>query len=176
MGQILAGQHEGVYLLRFEGDVRLTLCAAANRYLDAMFSDPGFKSIMVDLRAAEGIDSTSLGLLAKLSIRAKTEFGFTPTLICDDADLLRVLRSMGFDDEFTIVSKAPEVASELGPLPELAVPEAELRAQVLDAHRVLMNMNDDNRAAFQDLVAVLEAEVDGPPDTAPVNPALRASL
>lgn len=147
-----------MYLLRFEGDVRLTLCAAADRYLVTMFEDPAFKAVMIDLTSAVGIDSTSLGLLAKLSIRAQAEFGFKPTLVCDSPDLQRVLRSMGFDDVFHILDAAPEHPAELGALPELAIPEAALRAQVLDAHRVLMNLNDNNREAFRDLVMALEAE------------------
>ena len=158
MGQILAGQHEGVYLLRFEGDVRLTLCAAADRYLASMFADPGFKAVMIDLSAAEGIDSTSLGLLAKLSIRAQSEFGFQPTLVCDSPDLQRLLRSMGFEDVFHILDSAPQSPAELGALPELKISEDELRAQVLDAHRVLMGLSDSNRAEFKDLVTALEAE------------------
>ncbi|MFK7915031.1 MAG: STAS domain-containing protein [Pseudomonadales bacterium] len=177
MGQILAGQHQGVYLLRFEGDVRLTLCAAADHYLKTMFDDPGFKTVMIDLSAAAGIDSTSLGLLAKLSIRAQTEFGFLPTLVCSSPDLLRLLGSMGFDDVFHILESAPQNPAELGALPELKIPEDALRAQVLDAHRVLMDLNDSNRTRFQDLVTALEAEEPlAAPDTASAaTPAHRAS-
>ncbi|MGI9326205.1 MAG: STAS domain-containing protein [Pseudomonadales bacterium] len=178
MGQILAGQHKGVYLLRFEGDVRLTLCAAADRYLARMFEDPQFKGVMVDLTSALGIDSTSLGLLAKLSIRAKEQFGFIPTLICDSADLRRLLDSMGFDDVFNIVDSAPQSPADLGPLPALEVPDAQLRAQVLDAHRVLMSMNDNNRDTFKDLVEALEAdEAQAQSEAAArLSPSLRASL
>lgn len=176
MGQILAGQHDGVYLIRFEGDVRLTLCAAADRYLGLMFDDPAFKDVMVDLTVTEGIDSTSLGLLAKLSIRAQQQFGFVPTLICDSKDLLRLLQSMGFEDVFHIVAQAPQIPSELGALPEHEVPQAELRAQILEAHRVLMGLNDDNRVAFKDLVAALEADEPTTDAGPPLNPSLRASL
>lgn len=158
MGQILAGQHDGVYLLRFEGDVRLTLCSAVDRFLDEMFADPQFRSVSVDLSQANGVDSTSLGLMAKLSLRAQERFGFLPSLICSDPDLLRVLHSMGFEDVFEIIEQAPRTATELGALPQLDVPEAELRERVLEAHQVLMGLNDGNRVAFRDLVAVLEAD------------------
>lgn len=175
MGQILAGQHQGVYLLRFEGDVRLTLCAAADRYLAEMFADPGFKTVMIDLSGAEGIDSTSLGLLAKLSIRAQAEFGFQPTLVCDSPDLQRLLRSMGFDDVFHILHSAPQSSAEMGALPELKISEDELRAQVLDAHRVLMGMSESNRSKFKDLVTALEAEEPMPASAdAEASPAQRA--
>lgn len=167
MGQILAGQHDGVYLLRFEGDVRLTLCSAVDRFLDEMFADPQFRSVSVDLSRASGIDSTSLGLMAKLSLRAQERFGFLPTLICSEPDLLRVLNSMGFEDVFEIIAQAPRSATELGALPQLDVSEAELRERVLEAHQVLMGLNDGNRVAFRDLVAALEAECQAAPGDSP---------
>ncbi|MEM1231974.1 MAG: STAS domain-containing protein [Pseudomonadota bacterium] len=164
MGQILAGAHQGVYLLRFEGDVRLTLCAAVDQFLDQMLRDPEFRSVAVDLTRASGVDSTSLGLMAKLSLRAQERFSFKPTLICREPDMLRLLRSMGFDDVFEIVPEPPRSAAELGPLPRVDVPEEELRAAVLEAHQILMGLNEDNRVAFRDLVAALEA------DCAPAEP------
>ena len=101
-GRILAGSHEGVYLVKLEGDVRLTLCSAIDRYLDAMFEDPNFRSVLVDLNAASAVDSTTLGLLAKLSVQTHKRFGLVPALFCDNPDLLRVMRFMGFDDVFQI--------------------------------------------------------------------------
>ncbi len=158
MGRILAADHNGVYLLRFEGDVRVTLCATADDYFNRMYEDPKFKSVLVDLSVTEGIDSTSLGLLARLSIEAKKRFNFVPTLVCRSPDLLRILHSVGFDDVFNIVEETPVTPDALGELPRMDVCEDELRAQVLDAHRALMSVNASNREAFRDLVAVLEAE------------------
>ncbi len=48
-GRILVGDHEGVYVLLFQGDVRLTLCTAVDSFLDRMFDDAGFRSVVVDL-------------------------------------------------------------------------------------------------------------------------------
>ena len=64
-GRILAADHNGAYALKLVGDVRVNLCSAIDDYLEHMFNDPGFESVMVDLCEAEGIDSTTLGLLAK---------------------------------------------------------------------------------------------------------------
>ena len=72
IGRILVADHNGVYMLKFVGDVRVTLCATVDDYLHRMFDDREFKSVLVDLSETEGIDSTSLGILAKLSIQAET--------------------------------------------------------------------------------------------------------
>jgi hypothetical protein len=44
-GRIMVGDHDGVYVLLFQGDVRLTLCTAVDAFLDRMFQDAGFKSV-----------------------------------------------------------------------------------------------------------------------------------
>lgn len=165
-GRILVGSHDGVYVLVFEGDVRLTLCTTVDAYLEEMFQDPEFRSVLVDLTKTENIDSTSLGLLAKLSIQAEKRFGFRPTLISTRRDITRVLLSMGFDEVFDLVESTLEHKDQLSELPRRMAGDEDVRQRVIDAHRALMSMNEANREAFQDLVAQLEADAAaGPPET-----------
>lgn len=157
-GRILVGDHEGVYVLLFQGDVRLTLCTAVDGFLERMFDDKGFRSVVVDLAGTESIDSTSLGLLAKLSIQANRRFGYRPTLVSPRADITRVVDTMGLDDMFNVVEEPLVHHRQLEELACRAATEEEVRTRVLEAHRILMGMNETNRAAFQDLVTTLEAE------------------
>ncbi len=157
-GRILVGSHDGVYILLFEGDVRLTLCTAVDGYLEKMFKDRSFKSVVVNLSRTQSIDSTSLGLLAKLSIQAEKLFNYRPTLVSTQGDVTRILLSMGFDDVFNIVEKPLEHKEQLGELPVIESSHEDLRQRVLEAHKTLMAMNDANRDAFHDLVVTLESE------------------
>ena len=157
-GKILVASHDGVYVIVFQGDVRLTLCTTVDDYLEKMFQDANFRSVIVDLSETENIDSTSLGLLAKLSIQAEKRFSFRPTLISTRRDITRILLSMGFDEVFDLVEEPLEHKEQLAELPELTGSEEGVRQRVLDAHRTLMSMNESNRNTFHDLVAALEAE------------------
>ncbi len=157
-GRILVGSHDGVYLIVFEGDVRLTLCTTVDVYLEKMFLDRAFRSVVIDLSRTENIDSTSLGLLAKLSIQAEKRFDYRPTLVSTNPDITRILLSMGFDEVFNLQETPLEQEEQLTELPKMVATEADVRQRVLEAHRTLMSMNDANEAAFQDLVAALEAE------------------
>ncbi len=157
-GKILVASHDGVYVLVFEGDVRLTLCTTVDEYLEKMFKDEGFRSVIVDLSETDNIDSTSLGLLAKLSIQTERRFAFRPTLISTRRDITRILLSMGFDEVFDLVEEPLEHPEQLAELPELIASEQDVRQKVLEAHRTLMSMNEKNRDTFHDLVAALEAE------------------
>ncbi len=158
MGRVLVGSFNGVYLLKFEGDVRLTIGPATNRYIDGILASSGFRSVLIDLSETERIDSTSLGLLARLSIRTKQQYSFVPTLVCGSKDLLRVLHTMGFDEIFHIVDEAPMRIDDLGELPSVDVPKDDLRRLVIDAHKTLMSMNTHNFDSFQELVQDLEDE------------------
>lgn len=162
-GRILVGSHDGVYVLVFEGDVRLTLCTTVDVYLEKMFQDQKFKSVVVDLSQTENIDSTSLGLLAKLSIQADKRFHFRPTLISTRPDITRILLSMGFDEVFNLVESPLEHSDQLLELPKMQSSEEGMRQRVLDAHKTLMSMNEANRETFHDLVAALETENMLPP-------------
>ncbi len=155
----MVGNHQGVYVLRFEGDVRLTVSGSFDRYLDAMFADPQFVSVLVDLTAAVAIDSTTLGVLAKLSIAVQKKYQHLPMLVCKARDILRILHNMGFEDVFNIVADANELRHQLAELP-LAndLDEEEMRLRVIEAHETLMGLNEQNAVTFRSLVEALRAE------------------
>ena len=160
-GRILVGDHNGVYVIRFEGDVRVTLCGSFDHYLDIMLKDPKFVSVLVDLSDAIAIDSTSLGVLAKLSLGVQQAKQRLPTLVCNAPDILRILFNMGFDDVFAIVDENFDTDQNLAELPmSTDIGENEMRTRVIDAHKVLMSMNEHNKEAFSDLVGALEAEAE----------------
>lgn len=68
-GRVLVAMHQEAWVVKMVGDVRMTLCNTIDYCLQKMFDDSKFQTVIVDLTETEGIDSTSLGLLAKLSIR-----------------------------------------------------------------------------------------------------------
>ena len=161
-GKIMVGDHDGVYLLKLVGDVRVTLCISAEGFFEKMFQDPGFQSVLVDLTQADGIDSTSLGILAKLSIETQKRFNAVPSLVVTSPDLERLLVASGFSDVFHLVTEPLEREEQLGELPRVTnLGEQALRRKVIEAHRTLMGLNESNRHAFKDLVAALEAEDEG---------------
>jgi anti-anti-sigma factor len=148
---------DGHYVLKFVGDVRLTLCSTIERHLEAVLERADVTDTLVDLTETENIDSTSLGLIAKLAIKA-TEKGMPqPTLVSTNEDITRILLSMGFDRVFVLLQELPSSRCDLKQVPFVQESEEEVRLRILDAHRVLIGLNDDNREAFKDLVATLES-------------------
>ncbi len=158
-GKILVAEHQGAYMIKLVGDVRVTWCASFDDYLQAMFSDQQFSSIFVDLSDVEGIDSTTLGLLAKLAIEADRHYHHQPTIYSPQPSISLLLDSMGFDAVFTITQHQDQLWNNAEKLDQCSSSDEEARDKVIEAHKVLMSLNDDNRLKFEELVSTLEASV-----------------
>ena len=154
--RISAASNEGAHVLKLEGDVRLTMCTALDHYFQSMFAEPGFMSVWVDVTEADGLDSTTLGMLAQLAIQTKERFDFRPAIFSTNPSIDRLLDTMGFDQLFERRSECCNTDSAIQELPAVPCEAGEVKRQVLEAHRTLMSMSDDNADAFKDLVSTLE--------------------
>ncbi len=156
--KILQAEERGIYVLKFIGEVRLNLCSTLDQIIDDMVNNPEFRTVVIDLTETEVIDSTTLGLLAKIAIASEERSKFLPTLITTNPDVTRIIQSMGFDRIFLILKEPASNVEELEEIPLMKASEREVRDKVLDAHRVLMSMNSRNREEFRNLVRALECE------------------
>lgn len=156
-GKILVAKKKGVYVLKFVGDVRLTLCTALDIFLERMMADPDLNAVFIDLSDTEGIDSTSLGFIAKIAIATQKFCNWKPTVISVQPDITRILMSMGFDAVFNIIDKRIDEATSLDELPIVESSEEQVKDKVLEAHKILMGLNDSNKEKFQELVTMLES-------------------
>ena len=151
----------GSYILKFEGDIRVTLCASLDAFISKIFQDSALVGILVDLNDATNIDSTALGIIAKISARSIKELDCKPTILSSSADINRILECMGLGQVFNIVHRIDHKA--LGALVIKDMPKSdhtqkEMCEKVLEAHRELMALNDHNKEVFKQLVCGLEKE------------------
>lgn len=155
-GRILAASQHGAYVIRLVGDVRLTLSTSMDDFFQRMFEDPDFVSVWVDLCDVEGIDSTTLGLLAKLALKVKEKFHFEPAIYSRDPGINRLLKSMAFNRLFELHEESCSNPDNISEIPSVNGSEESVRQKVIEAHRVLMGISDENRERFKDLLTVLE--------------------
>lgn len=159
-GRIHYADREGNYLLKFTGDVRVTLCTALSDYINRIFEAGDIQSILVDLTEAKAVDSTTLGFMAKVALYANAR-GVKPLLISQDPSMVRLIEGMGFDEIFSITDELPDTVEKLRKMNCTTASTERARAQVIEAHNVLMSMNSKNMTAFSALVKALESEVEG---------------
>lgn len=159
--KILQAEKQGIYVLKFIGEIRLNLCSTLDNLVESITQDPSFKTVVIDLTETDIIDSTTLGLLAKIAMAAEKRSKFLPTLISTNPDVTRIIASMGFDKIFIILKEPASCIKELEEIPVLKASEQQVREKVLDAHKVLMSLNSRNREEFKNLVQALECEEPG---------------
>ncbi|HKI75172.1 MAG TPA: STAS domain-containing protein, partial [Pseudomonadales bacterium] len=131
MGKILVAEQDGVKVLKFIGDVRVSLSPTLTDFVRDLGKCCNVHSILIDLSETDSIDSTALGILAKISLTSQETLHCLPTILSCKDDINRILFSMGFDNVFVIVNEASGVIGPLGELPTQLVSEDQLREQVL---------------------------------------------
>ena len=159
-GKILISDHLDNYLLKLVGDVRLTLSASLNRYMQTLFANNNVKRVVVDMLDTEGVDSTTLGLIAKLGLHCRKHYQINVELFCQNQSILRTLDCMGFADIIDIFQQLPEISAELHSLDNTDADMGEVRQQVLESHKLLEQLNPQGSAEFTDLIHALESDLD----------------
>ncbi len=80
-------------------------------------------------------------------------------IVSRNEDITDVLRSMGFEQSFEIVSDVQGVADACDDCLAAPCPSTgELRDTMLEAHKALMRLSESGRVQFADVVACLESE------------------
>ena len=163
-GQILVAEQDGLQVIKMVGDVRLTLCVSFDQFINSMFNGDLLCSIMFDLNEAENIDSTTLGLMAKIALLSRDKCHLVPVVFSQNPSINRLLNSMGFEEIFDIITDYKMFQSRSSEIPlcskrlDMDCPdEHSARERVLEAHQILMELNEHNRETFRDLVNTLES-------------------
>ena len=86
-GNVLHASHEDVHVLRFIGDIRYPLSPSIDRFLDGIFAGPEPAGFVIDLTETDSIDSTNLGLLARIARRMQSLDARRVTIVSNRADI-----------------------------------------------------------------------------------------
>jgi anti-anti-sigma factor len=157
-GRVTHSAQDGQHVLRYYGRIDYTIAPAIERFATALLEtiEPG--TLVFDVCEAEMLDSTNLGLIARLACTQPSDR--PPRIISTNDDITDVIRSMGLERSFEIVTEASAHAGAEEPIAVAAPSRGDLLRTMLDAHRVLAAMDESDRARFRDVVACLEAELD----------------
>ncbi|MEI8247870.1 MAG: STAS domain-containing protein [Lentisphaerota bacterium] len=158
-GKILYAKVDNRYFIKFTGTLRYTISRGLDIFLNKMFEDPVLEDVLIDMSEAEYLDSTNLGLLAKIASMTQKRFKRKVTLFSTNPNINFLLDNMGLSQVFLIVDKPDFTAGNLQSIPGLQDTEKERALVILEAHRLLMAMNEKNRDTFKNIVEVLEKEI-----------------
>lgn len=154
---IQTATEDGVCHIRLTGRVTFTMSRRFDAFIGDLFKDP-LTDIIVDLRKTDHLDSTMLGLLAKIARLFVARYHRKPTLLSTHEDMNLLLDSMGFESAFEIRANSEVVPFFLEDIPPLekSVPIPET---LLEAHEHLAEMDDRNADRFRTTVETLRDAV-----------------
>lgn len=159
LGHVTHAAQEGVHVLRYFGTVNYTLAPGLQQFLQHLLVDDHVSGLVFDLTAAESLDSTNLGLMARANEQVRESGAPNSVIISSNEDIDVVLRSMGFDQTFDLLP-AEQKPREAGaaPVHTPSPSAADLQRTMIDAHRALMRLSEAGRVAFEPVVACLERD------------------
>ena len=160
---ILYSEHDGVHFLRFRGNILHTLAPALDDFLTHLSAVSDSYSYLLDLTEANSVDSTMLGLLARVANLAREQGAPPPTLVCPNEDLIDLVVGIGFDEVFSLIACN---GAPMGDGQAIAHPETddrELTRTMLEAHQELIALKEGNRLLFEDVVELLRRSLGDSP-------------
>ncbi|MFL2840997.1 MAG: STAS domain-containing protein [Pseudohongiellaceae bacterium] len=155
-GKILAAEYNHVPVLKLEGDIRVLMSSTIDNYFAKIYSRTILDGMVVDLTETKGIDSTALGLLAKMAIQLRNRFNVIPSIFSTNPDITKILKGMSFDIIFDIVEEPLSAGEDFKQLNQVIDSEGVVKQKVIIAHHTLMALSHDNKLKFQDLVSALK--------------------
>jgi len=158
-GRILHGSHEGVQVLRYQGVIRYTLCPALDALIQKRLKSEELRGFVVDLTAVDAIDSTNLGILARLTGMMQKRNLPKVTLVSNRPAVNEVIEGMGLEKVFHMVSESGMEPEKMREVSGATPRDEDVPRLLIESHRALMALNERNRDQFQDVVEAFETEV-----------------
>ncbi len=160
-GKILYAMVDKTCVLKFLGSIAYNISPGFDRFLQRITHDTTIDSFVIDLTETLYIDSTNLGLLARLHEFSLKQSTVPPTLISNRENINEVIFNIGFSNIFNIVECVDENCTNLNELPQFESTPDKLAPIILKAHRELVKLNENNKELFMDIVKYLEQDTDG---------------
>lgn len=151
-------ESEGVVMLRYEGQVRYPTAPAVEEAVnDLLEREERPRTFVFDLSRAEMVDSTHLGLMARMAAPITVWSGLRPVIVTAHEDLREVLISMSLDEVCDVLPHFPSPGGGQA-VGDETPSQGRLLHTMLEAHKALAALSEENEHRFRDVVTWLEAE------------------
>jgi len=159
-GHVEYASLNGTHIFKLIGEVRAQSCISLDKLLNRIEQQQNVVGAIVDLTETTFIDSTVLGILAKLGLKLKQVHHIQAVMLSTNPDITTLANSMGLGQVFVILNYCKEPLVCTRELCEEEITHNTMLKTVLDAHKTLMQLNENNQNMFEPLVKQLQKEQD----------------
>ena len=159
-GHVEYASLNGTHIFKIIGEVRAQSCISLDKLLSRIEQQSNVTGAIVDLTQTTFIDSTVLGILAKLGLKLKQVHHIQAVMLSTNPDITTLANSMGLGQVFVILNYCGDPNVCTLELLDEHITHNVMLSTVLDAHRTLMKLNENNQNMFEPLVKQLEKQQD----------------
>lgn len=159
-GHVEYASLNGTHIFKLIGEVRAQSCISLDKLLNRIEQQSNVVGAIVDLTQTTFIDSTVLGILAKLGLKLKQIHNIQAVMLSTNSDITTLANSMGLGQVFVILNYCGDPNVCTLELMEEHITHRNMLNIVLDAHKTLMELNQSNQNMFEPLVKQLQKEQD----------------
>jgi anti-anti-sigma factor len=142
--------------VRMQGSLTYTICAGFDGVVKELFSNEDIHNFIIDLTDAEYLDSTNLGILGIIAEGLKSKSNKKPLIISPKEDVLKILLSVAFDTLFDFQDHIEKHDINYMDTASTEVKKRSADEFVLESHKTLAQMNEDNKEKFSHVVETIQ--------------------
>jgi anti-anti-sigma regulatory factor len=156
---LLIAHNKGAYTIMVEGRANFDYGLPLRNFAKNL--DNNFTQIAIDLRSCIGMDSTFMGIMAMIGLKAKKNNVQVEILNADENNRY-LLNGLGLDKLFKFVNKDTcDICKEkVVPSPEAPSSLLNTAKTVVEAHETLMDVDKENVPKFKKVVEFAQQDVD----------------
>jgi anti-anti-sigma factor len=148
--------------IKMKGDLKYFKSYCFDQFVEQRLEEYPVPHITIDLSEAEFIDSTNLGLIAKVARLHDEKHVEKVKILSPCESVNQVLLSMGFESVFEIELEAGALGGEFEDVPEEDEGADHIKKTIYKSHKLLSDMNGKNEKTFKSVIESMEGRKKGP--------------
>jgi len=154
--KILYAIDDDTCYVKMQGSLTYTICAGFDGVVKELFTNDSIHNFIIDLKDAEYLDSTNLGILGIIAEGLKSKSLKKPVIITPKEDVLKILLSVAFDMLFDFKEEVDRKDIEYVDTAQIDVKKRRPDEFVLESHKTLAQLNEDNKEKFSHVIETIQ--------------------
>lgn len=159
--QLLVAEQGGLVLFHLIGRGTFKLCPAFRAYCEALLKDNTKKGVMLDLAKCVSMDSTFMGVMVMLGLRARNRLALLLVnarpehrTLLDGIGVSRVWRYVSQPVPNLTWKKLGEATAGKGSVENMK----DIAPLIIEAHEALIELDSNNIPEFQNIIDMIKEE------------------
>lgn len=154
---LLIAHNKGVYNIKVEGRANFEYGLPLRDFAKNL--EGKYEKVSIDLKSCTGMDSTFMGVLAMIGLKSR-KIGAVVEIINADANNRHLLIGLGLEKLFAFIDRQDTQENIEWQQSESGQDRMTTAETVVEAHKTLMNVDQNNVSKFEKVVEFAQEDLD----------------